>query len=101
MFRLSIPLDDSMHRPIKKPKKRKPKKTVTKTYKLPLAKEELEQYYIGDICIGVTENVLTENQEECTATFNSTNDEDHLLLQFDTVIIVVKLAFDIALLTGT
>lgn len=94
--------DDFCFRPRKaiKRKKRKKKKVVAeKTYNIISPIEETEKY-IGDICIGTSDNNFNSNYNECTASFACTNDTDILLLNFDDTTVVVKLAMDIDFLKG-
>lgn len=89
-------------RPRKTPKKRKKFVKPEKKYNLILAQKDSEKYYIGDICIGTTNNVLSDTYKKCTAKFQSTNDDsdDSLHFQFDNETILVKVAMDTNFLKG-
>lgn len=86
--------------PKRKRKKFKRKQLEDKPYVLEAPNEEAERNYIGNICIGTTNNTL-ETYEECTAILKSSNDHDHLILNLDHTTLVVNLAFDIKVLKGT
>lgn len=91
----------------KQTRKRRKKNRTPPCHKLTIASDKHEQFHLGEICIGLIQNVLLpKDWNTCSATFIPPKNtamgqmEGHILLTFDTTRIVPHIMLDFDVLKG-
>lgn len=89
--------------PIKRRKnKRRGQGLLTQCYKIKLPSEENQQYYLGDVLVGTTNNEFPSTWSSCTMSFSSSEESEEVYLHIvlDTISIVVNLVIEDEIIKG-